>query len=211
MIYRRFGKRLFDLVLTLPAVLVLAPVMALLAVLVRVKLGRPVVFRQRRPGLHGEPFEMWKFRSMTDERDAAGNLLADHVRLTSFGRWLRATSLDELPSLMQVLAGSLSLVGPRPLMERYLGRYTPEQFRRHDVKPGVTGWAQINGRNAISWDEKFRLDLWYVDHLSFGLDLRILWLTVWKVVARHDVNASDDVPMPEFWGTQQPPEESQTQ
>lgn len=163
-------------------------------------MGRPVLFRQRRPGRGGRPFGMVKFRTMSDARDAEGRLLPDGERLTLVGRFLRATSLDELPELWNVLVGDMSLVGPRPLLMAYLDRYTPEQARRHDVKPGVTGWAQINGRNAISWDEKFALDTWYVDNRSLWLDMRILYATVMQVVRRKDINSAEAATMPEFLG-----------
>jgi len=162
--------------------------MLLLAGLVRVKLGSPILFRQKRPGLHGQPFTILKFRTMTNARDTEGNLLPDEDRLTPFGQWLRSTSLDELPEILNVLRGDMSLVGPRPLLVEYLAYYTPEQMRRHEVRPGITGWAQVQGRNALSWDEKFALDTWYVDHQSLWLDLRILWMTIWKVLSREGIN-----------------------
>jgi sugar transferase EpsL len=199
--YRRFGKRLFDLTLTAPALIVLAPLLGLLALLVRLKLGAPVLFRQQRPGLKGRPFVMTKFRSMNDRRDAAGQLLPDADRLTSFGNFLRSSSLDELPELFNVLRGQMSLVGPRPLFMRYLDRYTPEQMRRHDVRPGITGWAQVNGRNALSWDEKFALDLWYVDHCGFWLDLKILALTVATTLHREGINQPGQATVEEFRGS----------
>ena len=181
-------KRTFDFLVSAVALILLAPGLLLLAGLVRLKLGHPVIFRQRRPGLGGKVFEACKFRTMTEARDAAGMLLSDEVRLTPFGRWLRATSLDELPTLWNVLCGDMSLVGPRPLLVQYLPLYSPEQLRRHEVRPGVTGWAQVNGRNALNWEEKFRLDVWYVDHWSFWLDINILLLTVWKVLSREGVS-----------------------
>jgi sugar transferase EpsL len=193
-------KRPFDLVLALPALVLLSPVIAVLAVLVRVKLGAPVFFRQQRPGLNGKPFFMVKFRTMTDARDASGALLPDADRLTSFGRFLRSSSLDELPELWNVVAGDMSLVGPRPLLMHYLDRYTPEQARRHEVRPGVTGWAQVNGRNAISWEEKFALDVWYVDHLSLWLDLKIIGMTVGKIVRREGISQAGQATMEEFRG-----------
>lgn len=195
-------KRLFDFCLALLALLLLAPIIAVVAVLVRLRLGSPVLFSQLRPGLHGQPFRMYKFRSMTSACDAQGVLLPDEQRLTRFGKWLRASSLDELPGLWSVLCGEMSLVGPRPLLMQYLPRYSPRQARRHEVRPGITGWAQVNGRNAISWEEKFELDVWYVEHQSWWLDLKILWLTVAKVLARKDVSAADHVTMPEFMGSQ---------
>ena len=194
-------KRAFDFLVSLAALLLLWPVLLVLAVLVRVKLGRPVLFRQQRPGLHGRPFTMLKFRTMTDARDTEGNLLPDGERLSSFGRSLRSTSLDELPELINVLAGDMSLVGPRPLLMRYLDRYTPEQMRRHEVRPGITGWAQVNGRNAITWEQKFALDIWYVEHQSLRLDLRILWLTVRNVLRREGISQAGEATMEEFFGT----------
>jgi sugar transferase EpsL len=196
-------KRIFDIVATLTALLLFAPLLLCIAALVRFKLGSPILFRQTRPGFRGQPFEMLKFRTMTDQRGANGQLLPDEKRLPRFGKLLRATSLDELPELWNVLRGDMSLVGPRPLLMQYLERYTPEQARRHDVKPGLTGWAQINGRNAISWEEKFRLDVWYVDHWSILLDLKILFLTVWKIIRREGVSAAEHVTMPEFMGSDQ--------
>ena len=193
-------KRLFDLLLSFGLLLVLAPPLLLLWGLVRCKLGSPVLFRQVRPGLHGRPFMMVKFRSMTNERGADGELLPDARRLTPFGRFLRATSLDELPELWNVLRGEMSLVGPRPLLMEYLPLYSPEQARRHEVRPGITGWAQVNGRNAISWADKFALDVWYVDHRSLWLDMKILWLTVRKVLIRDGISAAGDATMPKFEG-----------
>ena len=186
--YRRYLKRVFDLCVASIALVGCAPLLLILAALVRMRLGAPVIFRQQRPGLHGQPFTMLKFRSMTDACDAEGNLLPDDQRLTPFGRFLRSSSLDELPELINVIRGDMSLVGPRPLLMEYLDRYTPEQMRRHTVRPGITGWAQVNGRNAIDWEQKFMLDVWYVDHLSFWLDLRILAMTVWRVVQRDGIN-----------------------
>ena len=193
-------KRLFDLLLSLGGLLVLALPLLLLWVVVRRKLGSPVLFRQVRPGLHGRPFMMVKFRTMTDARGADGELLPDVQRLTAFGRFLRASSLDELPELWNVLRGEMSLVGPRPLLMEYLPLYSPEQARRHEVRPGITGWAQVNGRNAVSWDERFKLDVWYVDHRSLGLDLRILWLTVRKVLVREGISAQGEATMSKFTG-----------
>lgn len=182
-------KRLFDFVAASLALLLLALPLLALAWLIRRKLGTPVLFRQVRPGLQGRPFTMVKFRTMTDARDARGALLPDAQRLTPFGRFLRASSLDELPELWNVLRGDMSLVGPRPLLMEYLPLYTSEQARRHAVRPGITGWAQVNGRNAISWADKFALDVWYVDHRSLWLDVRILWLTVRKVLVRYGISA----------------------
>lgn len=198
--YTRFGKRLFDLALSLAALLLLCPVLAALALLVRVQLGAPVLFRQTRPGLRGKLFTLYKFRTMTGARDAQGNLLPDAERLTRFGRFLRSTSLDELPELFNVLKGEMSLVGPRPLLTQYLERYTPEQMRRHAVLPGITGWAQVNGRNALSWEQKFALDVWYVDHQSIWLDLKILLLTVWKIIKREGIHQPGQATMQEFLG-----------
>lgn len=199
--YTRFGKRVFDLALVIPGLVTLAPFLAVIAALVRVKLGRPVLFRQERPGINGKPYTIYKFRTMTDARDSAGNLLPDGQRMPRFGRFLRAASLDELPELWNVVKGDMSLVGPRPLLMEYLDRYTPKQARRHEVKPGITGWAQVNGRNALSWEEKFKLDVWYVDNLSFWLDLKILWLTVIQVLKREGISADGHETMPEFMGS----------
>jgi sugar transferase EpsL len=191
-------KRVFDIVVSAVALTVLAPVIGLIALAVWRTMGRPVLFRQARPGLHGKPFVMYKFRTMRDLRDAEGNLLPDEARLTPFGRWLRTTSLDELPELVNVLRGEMSLVGPRPLLMEYLERYTPEQARRHEVKPGITGWAQIHGRNNLSWEERLRLDVWYVDHWSLWLDLKILWRTLWMVLRREGISAQGHATMPRF-------------
>ena len=176
-------------------------ILLVLALLVRINLGTPVFFRQERPGLHGKIFRLYKFRSMKDARDSKGNLLPDEERLGKFGKLLRASSLDELPELINVLKGEMSLVGPRPLLVKYLGLYNEEQRRRHDVLPGITGWAQVNGRNAISWEEKFRLDVWYVDHGTPWLDLKILFLTVKKVFIREGISAADQVTTEEFKGS----------
>jgi lipopolysaccharide/colanic/teichoic acid biosynthesis glycosyltransferase len=192
------AKRLFDLVAIIATATISLPLLAVLAVLVWVKLGAPVFFRQKRPGYRGKIFELVKFRTMTDQRDTAGRLLPDADRLSPFGQWLRATSLDELPELLNVLRGEMSLVGPRPLLIEYLDRYTARQLRRHEVPPGLTGWCQINGRNALSWEEKFTLDLWYVDHRGFWLDLRILVLTIGYVFARRGITARNHSTMPEF-------------
>jgi lipopolysaccharide/colanic/teichoic acid biosynthesis glycosyltransferase len=191
-------KRVFDIVVSAVALTVLAPVMGLIALAVWRTMGRPVLFRQARPGLHGKPFVMYKFRTMRDLRDAEGKLLPDEARLTPFGRWLRTTSLDELPELVNVLRGEMSLVGPRPLLMEYLERYTPEQARRHEVKPGITGWAQIHGRNNLSWDERFKLDVWYVDNWSLWLDVKILWRTLWMVLRREGISAQGHATMPRF-------------
>lgn len=198
--YRRYGKRLFDVGAAALALLVLWPVIAVVAVLVRLFLGAPMLFRQVRPGLGGRPFTLLKFRTLADVRDAAGRPLPDAQRVTALGRLLRATSLDELPQLVNVLVGDMSLVGPRPLLMQYLSRYSPEQRRRHEVRPGVTGWAQINGRNALTWGEKFRHDVWYVDHVSFALDVTILLRSVWVVVRGLGVSQSGRVTVDEFMG-----------
>lgn len=198
--YRRWGKRLFDLMVAVPALVVLSPVLAVLALLVRWQLGTPVLFRQQRPGLHGRPFTLYKFRTMTDARDAEGRLLPDAERLTPFGHFLRSTSLDELPELWNVVRGDMSLVGPRPLLMQYLERYTPTQRRRHEVRPGITGWAQVNGRNALDWPQRLALDVWYVDHLSFGLDLRIILVTVVKILRREGIAEPGQATMREFMG-----------
>ncbi len=199
--YRDGGKRCVDFTLALIALIVLSPILLVTALLVRIKLGSPVIFRQQRPGLRGEPFMLFKFRSMTDARDANGALLSDEVRLPPFGRFLRGSSLDELPELINVLKGEMSLVGPRPLLMEYLNHYTPEQMRRHEMRPGVTGWAQINGRNLLSWEKRFELDVWYVDHVSPILDLKILLLTLKKVVVREGVSAEGHATMPSFTGS----------
>ena len=203
--YRKCGKRVFDLAVVLPAALLLLPVVAATALSVRAMLGAGVLFRQPRGGLRSGHFTMVKFRSMLNSRDARGELLSDEQRLRGFGKLLRSLGLDELPQLWNVIRGEMSLVGPRPLRIEYLDRYTPQQARRHEVTPGITGWAQVNGRNAISWEEKFELDVWYVDHLSLGLDLKILWMTVAGVFARKGVNADDHATMPLFTGTKQAP------
>ena len=191
-------KRLLDLLIAVPALIVLSPVMLLTALAVRWKLGAPVLFRQVRPGLNGKPFELMKFRSMRDATGSDGQPLPDAERLPPFGKALRATSLDELPQLINVVRGDMSLVGPRPLLMEYLHHYTPEEARRHEVRPGITGWAQVNGRNAISWADKFRLDVWYVDNRSLALDLKILWLTLMRVARRSGVSAAGEVTMPRF-------------
>jgi sugar transferase EpsL len=193
-------KRVLDIGLTLLTLPLWAPALLVLTVLVRVRLGGAIFFTQLRPGLHGQPFRLIKLRSMTDERDAEGKLLSDERRLTEFGRWLRASSLDELPELWNVLKGDMSLVGPRPLLVEYLPLYTSDQARRHLVRPGITGWAQINGRNAISWEDKFRLDVWYVDHHSLWLDLKILWITMSRVIQRQGITAHGESTMPPFRG-----------
>ena len=195
-----FVKRLFDILLSAAVLVVLLPLLGTIALLVRINLGCPILFTQARPGLHGQPYELFKFRTMTNERDEHGALLPSDARLTAFGRWLRASSLDELPSLWNVFKGDMSFVGPRPLLMSYLPLYSSEQRRRHEVRPGITGWAQINGRNALSWDEKFRLDVWYVDNRSFQQDLLILVKTIGVVFKRSGINASDGKIMERFKG-----------
>ncbi|PCI88896.1 MAG: sugar transferase [Hyphomicrobiales bacterium] len=195
-------KRLFDIILSILTLLVFSPILIIVAIAVRKKLGSPILFSQNRPGLNGKIFKMYKFRSMTDAIDENGQPLSDNQRLTSFGKKLRSTSLDELPALWNVLMGDVSLVGPRPLLVEYLPLYNDTQARRHDVKPGITGWAQVNGRNAISWEQKFKYDVWYVDNQSFLLDFKILFLTIKKVILRADISASDEVTTQYFKGNQ---------
>lgn len=193
-------KRVFDFCVAVVGLAVLACPLLAVALLVRLRLGSPIFFRQKRPGLHGRPFQLIKFRTMTDTRRPDNALIPDAERLTPFGRWLRATSLDELPELLNVLKGDMSLVGPRPLLMEYLPLYSPQQARRHEVRPGITGWAQVNGRNALSWEDKFELDVWYVDNHNLRLDIRILWLTLRKVLARDGINAAGEATMPKFTG-----------
>ncbi|MFZ9201130.1 MAG: sugar transferase [Opitutales bacterium] len=198
------AKRLFDILFSLGWLIVFSPLLLVVAVLVRVKLGSPVLFLHERPGKDGKPFRIVKFRTMTDARDASGNLLPDKDRLTPFGRFLRSSTLDEFPEMWNVLVGEMSVVGPRPLMMSYLPRYNAVQRRRMEVRPGVTGWAQINGRNAIDWDQKFALDVWYVDNQSMWLDLKIIYRTFFKVFARSGIDHSKEQPMPEFLGDGNP-------
>ena len=193
-------KRLFDLLLTVPAIIFFLPVYALIAFCVRIFIGSPVFFTQDRRGLGGRSFRLFKFRTMTEARKANGLLLHDSERMTRFGRFLRTTSLDELPELINVLKGDMSLVGPRPLLMQYLDRYSPEQMRRHEVKPGITGWAQVNGRNAITWAEKFKLDVWYVDNRSLWLDIQIIFITIWKIIKREGISQPGQSTMEEFRG-----------
>ena len=194
-------KRLFDFIIALSALLTLLPLIIVVTILIRFKLGSPILFTQNRPGLHGNIFKMMKFRTMLDAKDKQGNLLPDDQRMTKFGSFLRSTSLDELPGLFNVLKGDMSLVGPRPLLVQYLPLYSTEQARRHNVRPGITGWAQVNGRNAISWDQKFKFDVWYVDNQSFFLDLKILFLTVKKVFVREGISADGHVTIEPFKGS----------
>lgn len=194
-------KRLFDIALSLFLLVICAPFMALTALSVRMAMGSPILLRQVRPGLNGQLFTFLKFRSMTDARDAEGKLLPDEQRLTPFGRWLRRSSLDELPQLINVLRGDMSLVGPRPLLMEYLSLYSERQTRRHEVRPGITGWAQVNGRNAISWEEKFEYDVWYVEHQSFALDMRILFMTLTRLFQRADISHGGHATMPRFTGS----------
>jgi sugar transferase EpsL len=204
-----FCKRLFDLALVIPGIILVSPVLLCTALLVRLALGKPVFFRQERPGLHGQIFRLYKFRSMSNRTGADGKLLPDAQRLGSLGKFLRAASLDELPELVNIIKGEMSLVGPRPLLVTYLERYTPEQSRRHDVLPGITGWAQVNGRNTLSWEEKFRLDVWYVDHWSLWLDMKILWITLRKVIRREGISQLGEATAQEFKGSVVDPAENQ--
>ncbi len=194
-------KRFIDILGSAAGLIILSPVLLVIYCLIRWQMGAPVFFRQQRPGLDGKPFEMIKFRTMLNQADPQGNLLDDAVRLTRLGKFLRATSLDELPELWNVLKGEMSLVGPRPLLMEYLPLYNEQQARRHEVRPGVTGWAQVNGRNAIGWDQKFELDTWYVDHQSLWLDMKILWMTVWKVFARQGISQEGQATMEPFRGS----------
>ena len=194
------NKRIFDLLAACLGVVVLWPIILVIAILVRIFIGTPVLFRQLRPGYKGRPFYIYKFRTMTEDRDADGKLLPDAVRLLPFGRFLRSLSLDELPELYNILCGEMSVVGPRPLIMEYLPLYSAEQMRRHDCLPGLTGWAQINGRNAIDWPTRFALDTWYVDHRSFWLDIKIIFLTIWKVLKRENVNQPGQATIEFFTG-----------
>lgn len=207
MIYKNCVKRILDIICALLALILLCWLYAIVAILVKIKLGSPVIFKQERPGKkdkNGQEkiFKLYKFRTMTDEKDANGNLLPDEIRLTKFGAWLRSTSLDELPEAVNILKGDMSVVGPRPLLARYLPRYTETQRRRHEVRPGLTGWAQANGRNLVSWEEKFNMDVWYVDHISLGLDIKILFLTLKAVFKHEGISSETNVTMEEFRGTE---------
>lgn len=195
------AKRAFDIIVSLAGLIVAAPLLLIVALLVRIFLGSPLLFRQQRPGLNAQPFEILKFRTMTDAVGPDGALLPDKDRLTAFGRFLRSSSLDELPELWNVLKGEMSLVGPRPLLMEYVPLYDKIQMRRHNMRPGITGWSQVNGRNAIGWDEKFALDVWYVDNQKMLLDLKILFMTVASLIRREGINASENVPMPKFTGS----------
>ena len=201
--YEKYIKRLLDFTLSFLALIILSPVLLVTALLVRIKLGSPIIFHQERPGKSEKIFRLYKFRSMTDECDENGNLLPDNERLTRFGRILRSTSLDELPELLNILRGDMSIVGPRPLLVKYLPLYNEEQRHRHDVRPGLTGWAQANGRNAISWEEKFKLDVWYVQHIGFGVDVKVIFMTVKKVFCRDGISSETSVTMEEFSGTKE--------
>ena len=200
-LYKTIGKRILDVCLSAAGLLVTLPLIALVALVIRTTLGSPILFTQERPGLNGRPFVLYKFRSMTDARGRSGELLGDDTRLTSVGKWLRKLSLDELPQLWNVLKGDMSLVGPRPLLMEYLPLYNTRQARRHAVRPGITGWAQVKGRNALSWDERFDCDVWYVDHLSFAVDMRILALTVLRVARPHGISQPGSATMPKFTGS----------
>ncbi|MGC6769609.1 sugar transferase [Enterococcus sp. LJL51] len=199
--YGKWVKRLLDCLLSAIALVVLSPIYLIVALLVKVKLGGPIIFKQQRPGLNEKVFSMYKFRTMTDERDEKGELLPDDIRLTKFGKFLRSTSLDELPELWNIFKGDMAIVGPRPLLVEYLPLYNEEQCKRHDVRPGLTGLAQVNGRNAISWEEKFKLDVHYVRHVTFSEDIKIILLTIKKVIKKEDINASDHVTIEKFKGT----------
>ena len=196
-----FVKRSFDILIVALGLIVLSPVLIVSSVVILIQMGSPVLFKQMRPGRNGEPFFMYKFRTMTNDKDELGNSLPDEQRLTRLGRFLRSTSLDELPELYNVLKSDMSLVGPRPLLMKYLERYTPDQARRHEVKPGITGWAQVNGRNAITWEEKFALDVWYVDNWSLWLDMKIIFITLVKVFKREGISAAGEATMTEFMGS----------
>lgn len=196
-------KRLLDLIISIPGVLIISPVLVIIAIVVRLRMGSPALFSQVRPGYKGKLFSVYKYRTMTDERDADGNLLPDEERLTRLGRLLRSFSLDELPELFNILRGEMSLVGPRPLLIQYLERYSPEQIRRHDVVPGITGWAQVNGRNALTWEDKFRFDVWYVDNWSLSLDIKILLRTIWIVITREGISQPGFSTTEEFFGVEQ--------
>lgn len=199
--YRKYIKRILDFILSLIALVILSPIILVIAILVRIKLGSPVIFKQKRPGLNEKIFTLYKFRTMTDAKDENGNLLPDNIRLTKFGKILRSTSLDELPELFNIIKGDMSIVGPRPLLVKYLPLYNKSQKHRHDVRPGFTGWAQCNGRNALSWEEKFDLDIYYVNHVSFFIDVKILFKTIKIVLLREGISSDTSVTMEEFRGS----------
>jgi len=200
-IYKQVGKRTLDLFLGIPLLILIIPLMGLVAAMILLWLGNPVLFKQLRPGKNNVSFILYKFRTMSEEYDSSGRLLSDDLRISKLGKFLRKLSLDELPELFNVLKGDMSLIGPRPLLMQYLDRYTPEQARRHEVKPGITGWAQVNGRNAITWEEKFKYDVWYVDNLSFWLDLKIIFMTIIKVIKGEGINQPGQATMDEFMGS----------
>jgi sugar transferase EpsL len=199
--YKRFGKRLFDLLLTVPLLILVSPLILIIGLCSLLFLGEPLLFRQTRPGFRGQPFVIYKFRTMRNLKDRQGCLLPDQQRLTRYGTFLRGTSMDELPELWNVLLGDMSLTGPRPLLHEYLPRYSPFQQRRHELMPGITGWAQVNGRNTLTWEQKFELDVWYVDHCGFWLDLKILWLTAFRIVQRQGISHDGHATMPYFPGS----------
>lgn len=198
--YKNLIKPILDFILAFLLIIVFSPIILIVALLIKLKLGSPILFTQERPGLNGKIFRIYKFRTMSDERDSKGDLLSDELRLKGFGKFIRKSSLDELPQLFNVLKGEMSFVGPRPLLVEYLKLYNQEQAKRHNVKPGITGWAQVNGRNAISWEEKFKLDVYYVEHISFMLDCKILYMTFFKVLKRKDINSNTNITMEKFTG-----------
>lgn len=200
--YKNLIKPILDFILAFLLIIVFSPIILIVALLIKLKLGSPILFTQERPGLNGKIFRIYKFRTMSDERDSKGDLLSDELRLKGFGKFIRKSSLDELPQLFNVLRGEMSFVGPRPLLVEYLKLYNQEQAKRHNVKPGITGWAQVNGRNAISWEEKFKLDVYYVEHISFMLDCKILYMTFFKVLKRKDINSNTNITMEKFTGNQ---------
>lgn len=200
--YKNLIKPILDFILAFLLIIIFSPIILIVALLIKLKLGSPILFTQERPGLNGKIFRIYKFRTMSDERDSKGNLLSDELRLKGFGKLIRKSSLDELPQLFNVLKGEMSFVGPRPLLVEYLKLYNQEQAKRHNVKPGITGWAQVNGRNAISWEEKFKLDVYYVEHISFMLDCKILYMTFFKVLKRKDINSNTNITMEKFTGNQ---------
>ncbi|STQ88168.1 undecaprenyl phosphate N,N'-diacetylbacillosamine 1-phosphate transferase [Helicobacter pullorum] len=198
--YKNLIKPILDFILAFLLIIIFSPIILIVALLIKLKLGSPILFTQERPGLNGKIFRIYKFRTMSDERDSKGDLLSDELRLKGFGKLIRKSSLDELPQLFNVLKGEMSFVGPRPLLVEYLELYNQEQAKRHNVKPGITGWAQVNGRNAISWEEKFKLDVYYVEHISFMLDCKILYMTFFKVLKRKDINSNTNITMEKFTG-----------